>query len=1585
MIANMKHFHLINVFSLALLVFLQSWGFQPPFVDASPSIGDTQSCQLCPSDISPVCANGILTLQNECLALCQGLLLFQPGPCEVDPLFESLAAPEGTPPPSPIAASQSPLATQSGLQQAGSTPPADESGVGRNPNPETVNRYRLEGYVYLGNAGDLGFSGVPSAEKQEAHRRARRALQDGAQSSSSPDADWDPSKLVYRSFRLHRDGSLYAETQPWTLAEASLPPSGSRGGSARMPPSHRRQLSERPGAHAAGRSGRSLLQADGRYPVTSTHYWPNNALVQMYFQTSSSWEACSGTWVSGYDILTAAHCLTNWDTLETYPVDSYQIRPGMDGQDVPYGTYQALFTSWYRGEFAIGEQPSSVNYYDIGMIRVAQLSPDYPLPYHSYMGYKYDCSKSLYSATTCGYPVDKADGYYLDVMGWYQWCCDFSFGGSTCEPGAQVSAWCNAVAGQSGSAVLDLADQRVIGVLSGKPTASNSTSIWAPITAQHFAALERWRYDGADPLHPAPSQPSSPPPPPPFDPQRYACTTPGSVRLVPTGGLASQGRVEVCMADVIGASYWWTSVCSRTWGYAEAEVVCRQLNILGQAVPANGFFGPQGADQKYFWVTNVTCTGDEATLADCRQNAWGNLDSCSAAEVAGVVCDFKDAGSSGSTPDSIDSAYQYASYPCGSDWQVRVNGTASGRVEVCLNGTWGSVCDDGWDDQDAQVACRNMGFSYGTALNGASTDNGPTGMRVWLSQVNCTGSEVDLSECTTDSPVGATQCTHAMDAGVSCSNDALTPAIPYAAPTCDEAGAVRLVPAEDVAAPGGAAVSGRVEMCFKRRWGAVCADSYWDATDALVVCRSLGYRYSYVASTTSTSGEPVWAQWVQCSGTENDLTRCLVWGWQDVGSCPGGARAAVACSNSSMAVPPPPASPFACTTAGAIRLVGEQSYNDTAAGTAGGRVEYCYNGQWGTMCQDSWSAPEARVVCRSLGYSYGGTAGNGTFGAAPRNQPVWLSYLDCYGNETSLRDCYKFNLLSSSNVEVSGYVGFPQGTQYGNMAGYCPQHAADLTVRCSKQFIPPPPPPSPPSPPSPPPRSPRQPPSEDGSSVPSPPSPPPPSPPSPPPPYWSSPGCPEPGALRLMDGPSPLAGRLEVCYNGMWGTVCQPNWDDTLTNMVCRQLLGGSSSAYGVTVTTGFAGITSGTFPRFQTANATVPKWLDPAYFRGLCYGTERRLADCVPPEAWGRVNSSCTHNWDVGVACWPSKAAVVATPVLTAPPYGCSNEMEVRLVNGSTPGMGRVEVCKNGQWGVMCGGGLNNTVAAAVCRGLGYAGGGYVNNILSGRLGVMCGDAVNCRPLMYGGPAPGQPVWVWSTSCPPGARSLWDCTLTTTRPASGFYVNSTGQCTAPARVVCIHTDFLPPPPLPPPPPSPPSVPSSPAPPSPAPPRPSPSPPSLPLSPEPPSPEPPSPEPPSLPPPPPPTQPTSPGVPPPPPPPEPHAWPTVPMSPPPLAPSYPTTPASPPPPPPPLAPSYPTNPASPSSPPPPPYSSHQPASMPPPPAPDRNTADTPPPADSAPSGAYPPGQPAPTYATPPPPYYDSSATLGRKASNHRRF
>ena len=91
----------------------------------------------------------------------------------------------------------------------------------------------------------------------------------------------------------------------------------------------------------------------------------------------------------------------------------------------------------------------------------------------------------------------------------------------------------------------------------------------------------------------------------------------------------------------------------------------------------------------------------------------------------------------------------------------------SGRVEVFVNGQWGTVCDDFWDSNDARVVCRQLGYTSGTAYGGAVYGQGNG--QIWLDDLICTGSESSLLNCGHQG-IGSHNCGHEDDASVTCYN-----------------------------------------------------------------------------------------------------------------------------------------------------------------------------------------------------------------------------------------------------------------------------------------------------------------------------------------------------------------------------------------------------------------------------------------------------------------------------------------------------------------------------------------------------------------------------------------------------------------------------------------------------------------------------------------------------------------------------------------------------------------------------------------------------------------------------------------------
>ncbi len=109
-------------------------------------------------------------------------------------------------------------------------------------------------------------------------------------------------------------------------------------------------------------------------------------------------------------------------------------------------------------------------------------------------------------------------------------------------------------------------------------------------------------------------------------------------------------------------------------------------------------------------------------------------------------------------------------YPIGcANGAVRLIGGANsneGRVEICTNGQWGTVCDDGWDKPDASVVCRQLGFSDVGSVSTSSASFGDGTGPIYLSSVQCSGAESGLINCT--SGMLASTCNHSRDAAARC-------------------------------------------------------------------------------------------------------------------------------------------------------------------------------------------------------------------------------------------------------------------------------------------------------------------------------------------------------------------------------------------------------------------------------------------------------------------------------------------------------------------------------------------------------------------------------------------------------------------------------------------------------------------------------------------------------------------------------------------------------------------------------------------------------------------------------------------------
>ena len=116
--------------------------------------------------------------------------------------------------------------------------------------------------------------------------------------------------------------------------------------------------------------------------------------------------------------------------------------------------------------------------------------------------------------------------------------------------------------------------------------------------------------------------------------------------------------------------------------------------------------------------------------------------------------------------------------------RLRGGGSYYGRVEVCVNNIWGTICSDFWDYEDASVVCGQLGHSqygkydyhalspiYHTFIVGAIPASGYYTDYVWhfsIIDLNCTGNESNIWNCPYNGISDFYTCPSSHDASVIC-------------------------------------------------------------------------------------------------------------------------------------------------------------------------------------------------------------------------------------------------------------------------------------------------------------------------------------------------------------------------------------------------------------------------------------------------------------------------------------------------------------------------------------------------------------------------------------------------------------------------------------------------------------------------------------------------------------------------------------------------------------------------------------------------------------------------------------------------
>ncbi len=190
----------------------------------------------------------------------------------------------------------------------------------------------------------------------------------------------------------------------------------------------------------------------------------------------------------------------------------------------------------------------------------------------------------------------------------------------------------------------------------------------------------------------------------------------GDIRLVNSGGLKTEGRVEIYHSGI------WGTVCDDQFSDEEAKVICRQLGFQSYIKATHRAHFGEGEGR--IWMDGLKCRSDEEKLSECRFNGWG-INDCKHKEDAGVECLLKEKPdpTTDGGDDAPDLAIRLSCPPsntggdcnvCAEKQTICSEGTVSavkGIVEVQTDdGVWYPISSKGWSETEARVVCGQLGY-----------------------------------------------------------------------------------------------------------------------------------------------------------------------------------------------------------------------------------------------------------------------------------------------------------------------------------------------------------------------------------------------------------------------------------------------------------------------------------------------------------------------------------------------------------------------------------------------------------------------------------------------------------------------------------------------------------------------------------------------------------------------------------------------------------------------------------------------------------------------------------------------------------